>query len=244
MTGISEDGCCRNAEQPFSDSERIKIMDILKDGTYQLNCRNLCDGMDLMKKINDSVIAAAFFDPQYRGVLDKLKYGNEGKGRCKARSELPQMDDETIIRFIREIGRVLKDSGHLMLWTDKFHLCGGIQKWTENTGLNLVDMVVWDKGKMGMGYRTRRKSEYLIILQKTPVRAKVCWNDHAIPDVWQELKPTTHPHSKPIELQRRIISAVTNEGDTVLDPASGGYSVLKACQMAGRDFIGGDIFCS
>lgn len=56
-------------------------------------------------------------------------------------------------------------------------------------------------------------------------------------------KKTTkvHPHSKPIELQRRLILATTNEGDVVLDPASGGYSVFEACKQANRDFLGGDI---
>lgn len=219
-------------------------MDILKNNTYRLNSHNLCDGMDLLKNINDSTIAAAFFDPQYRGVLDKMKYGNEGKARGKARSALPQMNEETITRFIVEIDRVLKNSGHLFLWIDKFHLCGGVRKWIDCTSLNIVDMIVWDKCKIGMGYRSRRKSEYLVVLQKTPVKAKPCWSDHSIPDVWQEQKPTDHPHSKPIELQRRLIAATTNEGDVVLDPASGGYSVLAACRQLDRDFIGADILCA
>ena len=102
-------------------------------------------------------------------------------------------------------------------------------------------MVVWDKGKIGMGYRTRRKSEYLIVFQKSPVKAKACWTDHAIPDVWEEKTPKTHPHSKPVELQRRLIAATTVDGDVVLDPASGGFSVFEACKLLNRDFIGGDI---
>lgn len=59
-----------------------------------------------------------FFDPQYRGVLDKLKYGNEGQARGKARCELTQMDEDTIVNFIKEIDRVLKDSGHLFHLTE------------------------------------------------------------------------------------------------------------------------------
>ena len=173
--------------------------------------------------------------------MDKLKYGNEGKSRGKARCELVQMSEETIVDFIKEIDRVLKSSGHLFLWVDKFHLCQGILSWLTDTNLNLVDMVVWDKGKIGMGYRTRRRSEYLIVLQKSPVRAKGCWNDHAIPDVWEEKAPKIHPHSKPIELQKRLIAATTANGDYVLDPAAGGYSVYEACKELGRDFIGGDI---
>ena len=208
---------------------------------YEINKKNKIDGLILLSEIKDKTISTTFFDPQYRGVLDKLKYGNEGKKRGKARCELTQMSEDTIINFIKEIDRVLKDSGHLFLWVDKFHLCQGVLDWLKDTNLNLVDMIVWDKGKIGMGYRTRRKSEYLIVLQKSPVRAKDCWTDHAIPDVWQEKTPKIHPHSKPIELQKRLIAATTKDGELVLDPAAGGYSVFEACKAVNRDFIGGDI---
>ena len=214
---------------------------LLKSDTYTINKKNKADGLDLLADINDKTVATAVFDPQYRGVLDKLKYGNEGQSRGKARSDLQQMDEDTINHFIKEIDRVLKDSGHLFLWVDKCHLCQGVLSWFKDTNLNLVDLVVWDKGKIGMGYRTRRKSEYLVVLQKSPVRAKSCWNDHGIPDVWEEKTVKVHPHSKPIELQRRLIAATTQDGDYVLDPASGGYSVFEACKAVGRDFIGGDI---
>lgn len=216
-------------------------MVLLKSSIYAINKKNKADGLDLLANINDKTVATAFFDPQYRGVLDKLKYGNEGKARGKARCKLKQMDENTIINFIKEIDRVLKNSGHLFLWVDKFHLCQGVLEWLKGTNLNLVDMIVWDKCKIGMGYRTRRKSEYLIVLQKTTTRAKGCWNDHAIPDVWEEKTQKVHPHSKPIELQKRLIDATTQDGDYVLDPASGGYSVYEACKLLNRDFIGCDI---
>ena len=215
---------------------------ILRDNAIcKINYRNKIDGLKLLNNINDSKVSVAFFDPQYRGVLDKLKYGNEGKSRGKARHDLKQMDEDTIVSFIKEIDRVLKPSGHLFLWVDKFHLCTGVSEWFNDTSLNLVDMITWDKGKIGMGYRTRRKSEYLIIFQKSPVKAKGYWNDHAIPDVWLEKTDKTHAHSKPIELQKRLIEATTSENDYVLDPASGGYSVFKACELCNRMFIGGDI---
>ena len=85
-------------------------MAALRDGsTYQLNHKSLADGLDLLAGMNDKSVATAFFDPQYRGVLDKLKYGNEGQARGKARSELTQMDEDTIIKLINEIDRVLKE---------------------------------------------------------------------------------------------------------------------------------------
>ena len=214
------------------------------DCQIKINARNRIDGFELLSSLNDECISASFFDPQYRGILDKLKYGNEGVSRGRARSSLPQMDEAAIIKFILEINRVLKPSGHLFLWVDKFHLCQGVLDWFMKTELNLVDMIVWDKGKIGMGYRTRRKSEYLIVFQKSPVKAKACWTDHSIPDVWQEKIESSeknHTHSKPIELQKRLIAATTKEGDFVLDPAAGGYSVLTACKELKINFIGGDI---
>jgi len=205
------------------------------------NERQQMDGLVLLNNINDVTISCAFFDPQYRGVLDHLSYGNEG-ARQKGRAALPQMDENTIIKFIGEIDRVLKPSGHLFLWLDKYHLCsGGADRWLSDTDLQIVDMIVWDKGKIGMGYRTRRKSEYLLVLQKKPIKAKAVWTDHGIPDVWPEKVTKAHPHSKPIELQARLIKAVTKEGDIVLDPAAGGFSVLEACKLAKRDFLGCDI---
>lgn len=214
---------------------------ILCSDLYALNKRNKANGLDLLNDIHDKTIKVAFFDPQYRGVLDKLKYGNEGVGRGKERCSLSQMDEDTIKEFIKEIDRVLVESGHLFLWVDKFHLCQGVKDWFENTSLNIVDMIVWDKGKIGMGYRTRRKSEYLIVAQKSPVKAKYCWKRHSIPDVWAEKVVKVHAHSKPIELQRQLIEATTDTGDVVLDPASGGYSVFVACKLSGRDFLGCDI---
>lgn len=206
-----------------------------------LNYKNKIDGLVLLKSIDTESVKVAFFDPQYRGVLDKLSYGNEGVGRGKARSSLQQMDLGTIIKFINEINRVLLPSGHLFLWVDKFHLCQGVLEWFMHTDLNLVDMITWDKDKIGMGYRTRRKSEYLIIFQKKPIRAKDVWKSHSIPDVWTEKVVKTHPHSKPINLQKTLIEATSNEGDLILDPAAGGYSVFEACKIINRNFIGGDI---
>ena len=183
-----------------------------------------------------------FFDPEYRGVLDKLKFGNEGKYREKARCKLPQMDESIIKNFISEINRVLLPSGHLFLWVDKFHDCEGIANWFQKSDMFCVDKITWNKDKIGLGFRSRQTAEYLHVYQKVPKRAKGCWTDHSIRDVWTEkVQKPGHPHSKPVDLQRRLILATTKPGDVVLDPAAGGYSVFEACKLANRDFISCDI---
>ena len=217
-------------------------VDFLLDGaSVRPNYKNTIDGIELLKQIKDNSLKVAFFDPQYRGVLDKMRYGNEGKSRGKQRSELIQMSEDTIAAFLKELDRVLTPSGYLFLWVDKFHLVEGIKPWLKDLSVNTVDMITWNKMKMGMGYRTRRQAEYLVVLQKPPQLAKATWNVHNIPDVWNEKTPKVHPHSKPVELQRQLILATTNEEDYVCDPASGGYSVFEACKLSNRNFIGGDI---
>jgi site-specific DNA-methyltransferase (adenine-specific) len=200
------------------------------------------DGLVLMDKIPLESISICFFDPQYRGIFDKLGYGNEGKNRGKRRFILPQMTENKIKHFIERINKVLKPSGHLFLWIDKFYLCEGIQNWFSKTNLEVVDLITWEKYKIGMGYRTRRKCEYLLVLQKKPKRVKGIWTIHNIPDVWKEkVDIKKHPHAKPIELQKELIRAVSKENDIVLDPAMGSGSVLRACLGTNRNFIGCDI---
>ena len=200
------------------------------------------NGLDLLDLLDKESIKVVFFDPQYRGVLDKLSYGNEGKSRGKDRSSLPQMSQEIIFEFLAKIELVLKPNGYLFLWLDKFHLFE-VKSWIENyQSLEIVDMIVWNKLKIGMGYRSRRKSEYLVIIQKYPKNAKSTWTLHNIPDVWDEkILDKNHTHAKPIELQKQLILATTNENDLVLDPASGGYSVFRACKETNRNFIGCDL---
>ena len=199
--------------------------------------------LEFLSYLPDSSVPLSILDPQYRGVLDAMDYGNEGEGRGVERAKLQQMTEIDIAEIIAEIQRVLIPKGHLFLWVDKYHLCTGVNYWLKD--LKIVDMVTWDKGKIGMGYRTRRKSEYLVIAQKLPLRAKGVWVDHSIPDVWREKvlvqKGSIQVHRKPIKLQSKLIAAVTNINDVVIDPAAGSFSVLEATQLIDRRFLGCDI---
>ena len=240
----AEDGAAPEQGQlsVFSNERLIEQPLIALPPELTANTRLKMDGLHLLAALSDSTVPAAFFDPQYRGVLDHLAYGNEGVHRGRRRASLPQMSEQTIAQFIAELDRVLIGSGHLFLWMDKFHLCTGFRDWLAGTSLDVVDLITWDKGRIGMGYRSRRKSEYLVVLQKAPRKAKGVWKVHTIPDVWSETAPQQRGvHPKPVELQAELIEAVTNPGDLVVDPAAGAFSVLAACQQRNRVFLGCDI---
>jgi site-specific DNA-methyltransferase (adenine-specific) len=196
-----------------------------------------------MARLPARIARLVVFDPQYRTGLDKLKFGNEGE-RQKGRAALPQMDDDTIAFLLEEAERILHPSGHVAMWVDKFAIGSGqhLKYLRRCRDLRVVDLICWNKMDFGMGRRARCVSEYLVIIQKEPVRAKDVWIDHRLPDCWHEGRnPNRHPHAKPHVLTERIIRACTVKGDLVVDPCAGGYGTLDACQLTGREFIGCDI---
>ena len=227
----------------YSKTRSIKSPKFTMPRGLKMNTRLKMDGLKFLKKLPEDAIPVVFFDPQYRGILDKMEYGNEGKKRGQRRCSLEQMSEEIIAEFIAGIERTLIPTGHLFLWIDKFHLCNGYREWFKGTNLDVVDLVNWDKGRIGMGYRSRRTTEYCVVLQKKPRKAKGVWTIHNIPDTWREKINTTpgHTHRKPINLQEQLISAVSNKGDFIVDPAAGGFTVMESAQQCGRNFIGCDL---
>lgn len=207
------------------------------------NARQRIDAVELLGALPDRIARMVVLDPQYRTGLDHLKFGNEGS-RQRARYRLPQMTDDTISFLVEEAARVLKPSGHLALWVDKFSIGTGqhLKYLRRARSLRVVDLLAWNKMSIGMGRRLRCVTEYLVIAQREPQIAKGVWTDHRISDCWYEGRdPGRHPHAKPHVLMDRLIRAVTIKRDLVVDPCAGAYGVLDACLLSGREFIGGDL---
>lgn len=237
---IEDQARAKSKKNVFSGERLLQQPALDLPPSFRPNVRNEADGIAFLDSLQEASFPLSIFDPQYRGVLDRQKYGNEGE-RQKDRAKLEQMDEDLIGQFIAKIDRILIGSGHLLLWLDKYHLCTGVSAWLAGTELQTVDLIVWNKMRIGMGYRTRRTSEYLLVLQKKPLRAKGVWKAHDIPDVWNEKVAFRGGHAKPVGLQSRLIDCLTNPGDTVIDPAAGTFTVLEACKATDRNFLGCDL---
>jgi site-specific DNA-methyltransferase (adenine-specific) len=224
-------------DQQSDDS--APAVDIPPGCLYKYNTPQQGDALRLLRSLPTACSPLVFFDPEFRGSLDHLKFGNEG-ARQRGRASLPQMSDVYIDAACREIARVLAPSGYCMRWMETFSLCQA-HHLRISDALSCVDLIAWDNARMGMGKRSRRRGDYLIALQRPPCIAKN-WTDHGIPSRWiEKVDRGNHPHLKPAGLIGRLIGAVTLPGDLVVDPCAGSFVVLQECQRLGRRFVGCDL---
>jgi len=211
------------------------------ESEYPRNIAQHGDALALSRSLPDRCTKLAFFDPQHRENLDKLKYGNEG-ARQRERCKLPPMSSEYIDECCREMARVLMPSGYLMRWQNVFQVGTGVHLRLADI-LQCVDLIAWDNLRISNGYRARRRGDYLVVLQKKPIVARATWRTSpTIPDRWPEkVDRKLHPHIKPIGLISALIEAITSPGDLIVDPAAGSFVVMHAAHKLGREFVGCDI---
>jgi site-specific DNA-methyltransferase (adenine-specific) len=194
------------------------------------------DALNLLCALSAGCAPLAFFDPQHRGVLDRLKFGNEGS-RQRGRTRLPSMSDEYIDAWCREIARA---------WGISCALDGHVWPMRGPPSPRQQDRQAGRPHRLGfVAYMheqavapARRLSA---CLTEAPVTART-WRDHAIPSRWPEkVDQAVHPHIKPIGLISRLIAAVTEPGDLIIDPAAGSFVVMKAAKQLDRHFVGCDV---
>jgi len=110
-------------------------------------------------------------------------------------------------------------------------------------------MIIWDKGPMGMGWHYRRSYETVLVAEK---RGGSRWFDES-DKIENIIRPgqygikkiipqaSQHPTEKPPELAQHFIRLHTQKGETVLDPFAGSGSTGEAALRMGRRFVGIEI---
>jgi DNA modification methylase len=120
--------------------------------------------------------------------------------------------------------------------------------------LEFKQMVIWDKGPIGMGWHYRRSYETILVGMKKGGACK--WYD-TTQTVENIIRPRTgipkiipskdqHPTEKPWSLAGHFIMLHTEKGDTVLDPFCGSGSTIVACERLNRKWLAIEIdesFC-
>jgi site-specific DNA-methyltransferase (adenine-specific) len=116
--------------------------------------------------------------------------------------------------------------------------------------LGFKQMVVWDKGPMGMGWHYRRSYETVLVGEKPG--AACHWYDSTdrIENIIRpgeygirKIIPSAdeHPTAKPVALGAHFVRLHSQQDDTVLDPVMGEGTTGVAAIQLGRKFVGIEI---
>ncbi len=120
--------------------------------------------------------------------------------------------------------------------------------------LDFKQMVVWDKGPMGMGWHYRRSYECVLVATKPGGACK--WYDQSgkveniirpghrvLGSSVRKIIPRAddHPTPKPWQLAAEFVRLHSQAGDLVLDPFAGHGWVGEACVRMGRRYLGIEI---
>lgn len=132
-----------------------------------------------------------------------------------------------------EAARVLKPSGHLMLFAD-WRMVPMLAPAIESAGLRYRSMVVWDKGSIGCGHGFRPRHELVLhfVGGKPAFHAADVGNLIQAPRV--PPKRRRHACEKPARLLGELIRCTTPAGGLVVDPFAGSGSLGEAAAALGR----------
>lgn len=222
------------------------------------------DCLDVLPQIAGGSVGAVITDPPYghnnnNGDLISRREVALGRGDYIAeRDNRPIANDgveaNKVLRVVLpEIRRVLVPGGCLCC------CCSGgggpdpqFARWSLwiDEVLDFKQMVIWDKGPMGMGWHYRRSYETVLVAQKPGAACKWYDTTQKIENIIRpgrygirKIIPSAeqHPTEKPIELAQLFIRLHSQVGEVIFDPFMGSGSTGIAAIREGRRFIGIEI---
>ena len=199
----------------------------------------LGDAREIMPFFPDNSIDMIFTDPPYghnnNNNNDLIHSWEKALGMSKEIAPMRPIcndsteDAEKLFAFLMEQApRLLKEESCCCC------CCGGgggpgpmFARWSLKMDQHLTfkQMIVWDKGPMGMGWHYRRSYETILVGHK----------GNNIPQA------NEHPTAKPYQLAGFFIELHSQPHDIIFDPFMGGGSTIEAARKAGRRFIGIEI---
>ena len=190
------------------------------------------DCLEGIKELADGSVDVVITDPPYSTpVITSF-------GRKKFKNLADLSVQEFYFKAIKkELERVLKPDGRVFFFCDdKFYpiLYSVFYEW-----LNL-GLIVWDKGKIGMGRPIRKQHELIFYANQGSAEFQKFGEITHIPSVLKVKHDTNKIHGaqKPVELIEHLINGFSKEGDLIIDLFGGSGSTEKACQNLNRNFVG------
>ena len=223
------------------------------------NCLEVMDKLyDEQREFADLV----FCDPPYflsnggitcqNGRMVKVDKGDWDKSRGA------EVNHQFNYEWLKRCQKILKPNGSIMV-SGTFHVIYSIGYAMQQLNMKILNNITWQKPNPppNLACRYFTHSTETIIWAAKNLKSKHKFNyelmkeinnDKQMKDVWVMTAPgksektyDKHPTQKPIALLDRLILAVTNEGDLVLDAFNGSGTTGVSCIRTNREYIGIEI---
>lgn len=236
-----------------------------KDEQIQLYCAG---SWSILPTIKDKSIDFIMTDPPYghnnndgdlihaieMAIPNRRKKGDDGTQVYDARpiaNDGREEADGLVQWLFTQSGRVLVPGGCCCC-------CGGgggpdpqFARWSlwMDDSIEFKQMVIWDKGPIGMGWHYRRSYETVLVGQQPGAACKWYADKSNVENILRpggrckKIIPSSddHPTPKPVALADHFLRLHTRQGDLVLDCFMGAGWVGMACKRLNRRFIGIEI---
>lgn len=189
----------------------------------------LGDCVDLVKDIETGSVDMVLIDPPY-STPTVAAFGRQVTKRL---SDLA-IQEHYFSAIKSELERIMKPDAPLLVFCDDIYyavLVGLFYDWKQ------INLLVWDKKRIGMGKPFRRRHELLFYANRgTPV---VNGTMSHIPTILEHpLTKEHHGAEKPVDLCQKLIEELTPSDGLVVDLFMGSGTTGVAATKAGRRFTG------
>lgn len=192
------------------------------------------DATERLKDLNSESVHCIITDPPYNSLEEHREIGTT----ARLDDWFEVVGEQYWRPLFLQLFRVLKSGCHAYVFCDQQTL-PTVRDATEFAGFKYWKFLVWDKGRIGMGYHYRAQHELICLLSKNGFREL---RDRSVGDVLQA-DPVRggYPTEKPVDLLETLVTQSTGPGQMVLDPFCGSGAVGEAALRNGRRFMGADI---
>lgn len=253
----------RNSDPDGSDAaaDRIPEMDstavsrsgdLWLLGRHRLLCGDARSGEDYVRLMGGAPADIVFTDPPYNVPIDGHV---SGLGRIRHREFAMGAGEMSVSQFTSFLTETLghsashtRDGAILFVCMDWRHM-RELGDAGDSVGLELKNLVVWNKTNGGMGSFYRSKHELIFVfkhgdaphvnsfgLGETGRYRTNVWDYPGISSLSadRQAEQAMHPTVKPVALVADALKDCSKRGDLVLDPFAGSGTTLIAAQETGR----------
>lgn len=237
---------------PETNKPISRVGDIWNVGRHRLLCGDALNRDDLALLMEDRVADIVFTDPPYNVPIDGHVCGS---GRIRHREFAMGVGEMSSTQFTHFLDQALGNaiahlrSGSILFVCMDWRHMRELGEAGDTVGLELKNLVVWNKTNGGMGTFYRSKHELIFVfkygdaphvnsfgLGETGRYRTNVWDYPGISSLSgsRDAELAMHPTVKPVALVSDALRDCSRRGELVLDPFAGSGTTLISAEMTGR----------